>query len=588
MGDAAPAVPARQAELALSFARGLVRAGVSELVLSPGSRSTPLVWAFGLTSIRIHVVVDERAAGFAALGMARASGRRVALLCTSGTAGAHYLPALIEASATGTPLLAITADRPLERHDNGSSQTIDQTRLFGRFASALTLPVATTGVPRATLLRAASRVARQAVAMALETRAPVHVNAPFHKPLEPGDDVDPEAIPDPRLPAPDAASHGAPPDAVGRVLATLRRARRPVIVVGPAAPALAEAREALTHVAAHLGVPVLAEACSNVGGLTGLDLVLRHVDGDALRPDAILQLGAPPVSGAWSRLLDRDPPRAHIVWTEHAWPDAENTASEVVRVGSLVAAIELLAAAAHSIALPIVDGDAPGDKPWSRATSAAHEARAGALRDTPLCGPTCADAVRHAMRASGSEAQLVLGNSMIIRDDEDASVPLPDGVRVLTQRGAAGIDGIVSGAWGAALATGLPTCVMHGDVSAVHDLHGLVLARDTSTPLVIVVVDNDGGRIFEQLPAADHPATREQLEARWVAPTGVDAAAIAAALGLSARTVDDAATLRNAVLEGLTTPGATLVRAIVRPADDRLARARVRDAVRTALHEALR
>ena len=558
---------------ALFMLRAAERAGVRFAVVSPGSRSTALVWALAQTSIAIEVVVDERAAAFVALGHSRVTGQPSLLVCTSGTAGAHYLPALIEAHASGVPLLAVTADRPTTLQHNGSSQTIDQTRLFGAFVHAsLTAPTESAS-PRAEA--AAARIGRQAVQIAVERRGPVHINAPFAKPLEPARDADAASALVPKLPAIEAPAHGAPPDAIGRALATLRRAQRPLIVAGPGPIHSRDAAEALRDLADELDVPIVAEAGSpwwSVADVRALDALLAADADERVRPDVVLQLGAAPVSVRWHARLAAYPPRAHLVWTECGYPDAANTASEVVTVGSLSVAVELLAAAAHTMALPIVSAPARA----VRRVDAARLTRDALACATPVddSGPLTSRSVTrwtaHALTElarTGAAPLWVVGNSCAIRDVDlwgDAAATVP----VLTQRGVAGIDGIVSGAVGSAIASDQPVVVLHGDVSALHDLHGLVLARAQQRPFIVVVLDNAGGRIFEQLPAARHPQTSALLSRCFIADAGVDIAGAAAGLGLRSATAHTVTELRDALRAALQHAGASVIRAVVDPAVD--------------------
>ena len=567
---AAASDPARSA---LSMLRAAERAGVAFAVLSPGSRSTALVWALAQTNIAVEVVVDERAAAFVALGHSRVSGRPALLICTSGTAGAHYLPALIEAHTSGVPLLALTADRPTTLQHNGSSQTIDQTRLFGAFVHAsLTAPTESAS-PRAEA--AAARIGRQAVQLATERRGPVHINVPFAKPLEPARELDPASVKVPKLAAVAAPAHGAPPDAIGRALATLRRAQRPLIVSGPGPIHARDAADALRALADELDVPIVAEAGSpwwHVADVCALDALLAADTDERIRPDVVLQLGAAPVSVRWHARLAAAPPRAHLVWTETGYPDAANTASEVVTVGALGVAVELLAAAAHTIALPILRAPALA----MRRVDAARATR-DALADVEATDDTdpltsrsvtrcTADAVA-ALANAGTPPMWVVGNSCAIRD-VDLWGTAAAGNPILTQRGVAGIDGIVCGAIGSAIASEQPVVVLHGDVSAVHDLHGLVLARGVPRPFIVVVLDNGGGRIFEQLPAARHPQTRALLDRCFIADAGVDIAEVAAGFGLASATVRTVEALREALRTAQTRSGATVIRAVVDPARD--------------------
>jgi 2-succinyl-5-enolpyruvyl-6-hydroxy-3-cyclohexene-1-carboxylate synthase len=595
------------AELLLGALRD---AGAEHLVVSPGSRSTPLVLAAARLGLASHVLVDERVAGFFALGRARATGRPCVLVCTSGTAGAHYLPAVIEAAMARVPLIVVTADRPPELQDCGAPQTIDQSHLFGRFARGfcdLGVAEANAGALRALRRRAAQMAAR----CRWPEPGPVHINAPARAPLEPAAEPGPdeqrmielarEVAAEPLgRPAPVRAA--ASDAAIAEVAAACAGARRGLLVAGPAPLARAGERDAVLALAAATGFPLLAEATSQLrwtGGAVpaalcdAFDLAVRAPLASSLAsspassptsplassptspassasslsdarhhlaaPDLIVELGAPPTSGAWARHVARHRGCMRIVIAPHGWLDPHSGAALLVHaeVGETCA----------RVAAQLGRAARPGE--WSEAWRAADR-RARACLERAMAGAGGGvlgehAAVRAAVEALPDGALLLLGNSLPVRVADAACPAAARRIDVLSQRGACGIDGLVAGAAGSASAAGRPTAVILGDVSFAHDLGGLAAARAAGAPLAVVVIDNGGGRIFEQLPVASAPGGAEALERFFLTPPGVDVAAAAAAFGVPYRRAADAPSLAAAVRAALSGEGATIVHAPVAP-----------------------
>jgi 2-succinyl-5-enolpyruvyl-6-hydroxy-3-cyclohexene-1-carboxylate synthase len=572
------------------FLHAAACSGVRDVVVSPGSRSTPLALAAHESEeLRSHFVVDERAAAFFALGQARVSGRPTLLVCTSGTAGAHYFPAVIEASLSGVPLVVVTADRPWELQQTGASQTIDQTRLFGghvRHFAALGAPE-----PEAGALRALARTAAQAVARSLGPEpGPVHVNAPFRKPLEPGHDG---AASEPlarekwaivweaqmqthptRSIAPPVALDAASIDEVARLYENIERG---LIVCGPAPahPELDAYRKEIAALAHVMGFAVLAESTSQLrfgwappagddGSvvLSAFDALLRsRTFRRRFAPAAILELGAHPTSAGYAQLLAEYPACPRVVVAPFGWSDPTSTATILVR------------APLHAFCRAL-RGRLEGhlghgrSRAWSRSL-AAEDARARAVIDAaiPATDLTEATVARAVIDACPSGSILALGNSSPVRDADLYGFASRKPLRVLHQRGASGIDGLVSGAAGAQRVDSGPVSLLLGDLSLLHDLTGLVLARAATGPLVITVVNNGGGRIFEQLPIGRVLGRSETFERCFATPQPIDFAAAAATFGLRFARAATAAQLRAGLAAAHAHPGATLIEAVVPPHD---------------------
>lgn len=527
--------------------RHLAAAGVEEAVISPGSRSTPLTLAaLREPGLRCHALLDERCAGFFALGMARLSGRPPVLICTSGTAGAHYAPAVIEAAESGLALLILTADRPPELQQRRAPQTTEQRGMFGLHARAFF----DLGVPRPEVeaLAGVAATAALACALALDPRpGPVHLNLPFAKPLEPqpGNQADRDLREQAasRLAAPPVRFHPAQrhpdPGAVREAAAQLRQSRRGVILCGPGPLSQRAALPALRALAARLGYPVLAEAGSQFAFLTPAerpalavfpwtDLVPGTAPAADLRPDLILQAGSVPTSSAWNEYLASATAPPRLVLAPGGWNDPHNNARWIV-ASDLTPAFEALGAA------PGLPDPLEG---WAARWQAA------ALREPLPWGEAGAAQVVLDHLPPGS--LLAIGNSLSIREVERC-LPPPAGVAgVLGQRGVNGIDGNIAAAAGAAVKSGRPVTLITGDLAAQHDLGGLAAARLAGNLLRIVVLDNGGGRLFEKLPLA-----RCGLDPAWfrdffLTPQNLDFAAAARAFGIEFREAFDPESLRAA------------------------------------------
>ncbi|MEZ4362287.1 MAG: 2-succinyl-5-enolpyruvyl-6-hydroxy-3-cyclohexene-1-carboxylic-acid synthase [Kofleriaceae bacterium] len=575
------------------LASALADAGVRLCVVSPGSRSTPLVLALAACRrFELEVVIDERAAGFYALAAARSSGEPVALVCTSGSAVGHYLPAVIEASMANVPLLVLSADRPPELHDAGAAQTIPQARLFGeQVRSQLDLGAP---VPEALALRALRRRVQQAVLAARgPVPGPVHVNVPLRKPLEPRapvSDADRALAAEARRVSALPTSAGAPRlEAAAAELEELAAALvaepRGWIVAGALPESFAEARPDVFALAQRLGYPIVAEVGSQLRlaprprGVVVLDhhdLVLAADLLGAPPPRALLLLGAEPAAAGWHAAQPALAGAARWALGER-WQDASSTAR--VLLGAPAPALARLRAAVERA--PSQTDPSFGD------AYAAAEARAAAhLGEILVEHPTSEGAmIRAALEACaqfaarhGRAPRLLLGNSLPVRVVDLLAGQVPElgaaaaadapPIPVVTQRGASGIDGLIAGAAGAAH-DGRPVLALVGDVTFAHDAGSLALLAARPRPVVLVVIDNGGGRIFDHLPIGSaqlEPATYARY---FTTAPGLDPVAIAHAFGVPARRADTAAGAREAIVDALSSGRAALIHVPV-PADSAL------------------
>lgn len=551
---------------------GLVSAGVRELVASPGSRSAPLVLAADARAeLRVTVLVDERVAAFFALGQARVTGRPTAVFCTSGTAGAHFLPAVLEADEAGVPLVVVTADRPPELHHRRAAQTTEQ---HGFFAGHVRLHT-DLGPPHPDewALRGVRVTAALAVARALgPDPGPVHLNAPFAKPLEPVAENAADAelaavarrIAAEPLPAVWQAVAHPDPDAVLALAELLRHEPRGVVLAGPAP--LGRKADGAERLARRLGYPLLAETASQlrwpqpVAAPVPLDLLAP--DSRALRPGeprVILQLGLPVVSAAWQRYLESGPVCRRWVMGGSGWPDPWGGAAGFLGADPGRVADALLDA---------LGGAGPSDNAWESTWAKAASDVAAVLlewREAERRRGELSElgAAWAAVEALPAGSLLVLGNSLAVREVDLVPVCPAPGVGVLHQRGVAGIDGLIAGAAGAAHVSSRPTLALVGDLAAVHDVGGLAAARQVASPLVIVVLANRGGRIFELLPLAAGGVAEATVERLFLTPVDVDLAHAAAAFGVGHCRATNADELAAALASALGSPGPTLVEAVI-------------------------
>lgn len=550
---------------------GLARAGVRHAVISPGSRSTPLVLALARRAeLQITVVVDERVAAFFALGQARATGVPSLLVCTSGTAAAHFLPAMIEADEAGVPLVVLTADRPPELHHRQAAQTTDQRNLFAgrvRLFADLGIPDADLGALRGVRITAALAVAR-----ALGPRpGPVHLNVPFRKPLEPvtptSEDATLIAVVNglAREPLPRAHAPVAEPDAdaLCELAALLRRTARGVILAG--AGPLGQREVKAWQLATRLGYPLLAETTSQLRwgrpeGAQPFDLLAP--DPRVSRPEEpeiVLQLGSPVVSAAWQRYFEGRPGCTRWVLGGHGWPDPWGGASGLV-AGDLVRTVELL--------LGELGAARPVDGRWEEAWQCAAKQVTGVVDSWraeesgrgELSELGAAWVVIEALRR---KELLVVGNSLAVREVDLVPTSAAPGVGILHQRGVAGIDGLIAGAAGAASVSGRPTVALVGDLAVVHDLGALAAAREVSTPLVIVVLSNRGGRIFELLPLVAGGVDEVVIERFFLTPVEIDLESAARTFRVPFGRARTGAELGEALRAALASPGPRLIEALI-------------------------
>ncbi len=525
----------------------LAAAGVAHVCISPGSRSTPLANAAYLNpSLRTTVHLDERSAAFFALGLAKASESPVALICTSGTAAANYHPAVIEASLSRVPLLVLSADRPPELRQAGAAQTIDQIGLFGsavRFFQDLPVPE-----PKLALLRTLQAITRHAVVQAAGLPAgPVHLNIPLRDPLPPipNDEARIAELAGqlrleaahrlnlpvvPSVPVPQGSSLIQLADALSKSV-------RPLIVAGPQAVRSEEAGS-LIRFAERFGIPVFADIASGLRFqespvvLAAADAFLKLEAIANKAPDLVLRIGGLPTSKPVNEYLAR-----HRAPSLSIGPDRMRHDPDALVHAAIEAHVGLTFERLGEL-LPGMNVEAT----WTPAFQEL-ELRTGdlfAASELPLEAHAAAAAVR-ALPAGGS---VFFSNSMPIRYGETFVREAAPGIKVHVSRGANGIDGIPSTALGIATGSEGPMLLVTGDLAFLHDLGGLGAARYTRHPMVIVLLNNDGGGIFNFLPISGFPEVFEPL---FGTPHGLDLSHAARLFGWHHLRIDTAREVQPAV-----------------------------------------
>jgi 2-succinyl-5-enolpyruvyl-6-hydroxy-3-cyclohexene-1-carboxylate synthase len=510
-----------------ALADELVRCGMTHAVTCPGSRNAPLIYALaGTEGLEAVSVLDERSAGFLALGIAKASGRPVAVTCTSGTAAANLFPAVVEAYEARVPLIVLTADRPPELRDTGAGQAIDQIRLYGSAAKWF-VEVGNHEPRRDTAIHHRALACRAWATAAGGRPGPVHLNFPLREPLAPVAE---------ELDAGDWAGRNGgkpwvevwePPASAAAGLAGNVAHPRNVLVCGPGTPLAAV--EPVTALAAATGWPILAEPTSGLRcGTHDRSHVVAHYD-VLLRDEGWAETHIPQMAIRIGDTPTSKPLRAWLARTEQVVLDPFATWHEPTRGAQWIAAGDpalTCAELAENISVPV-------DPSWLEEWRGADELVQPALQeaDDPLEPKVWA-----ALATSLPEAATVwISSSMPIRDVEAFFPSVSNPIRFLANRGANGIDGVVSAAAGAALTAGGRGWLLTGELALLHDIGGLLAASRAGAELTIVCANNAGGNIFDFLPLAEHGAGAT-FEEHVVTPSGVDFEKVAAVAGIDHRT----------------------------------------------------
>ena len=553
-----------------AFVDELARCGLRHVCICPGSRSAPLTISFTRhPAIKSWVHLDERSASFYALGIAHALGEPVALVCTSGTAAANFYPAVVEAHYSSVPLLVLTTDRPPEVLEWGATQTIDQTRIYGthaKWSASMPVPEATTA-----LMAYVRAMACRAFWTARSSPAgPVHFNFPFRDPLQPTvvptdflegtAETDNEAWYGRAAGRPfvsDTLSESRPSSEDVKSLAErLASVERGVVVCGPQLDAgLAEAVVALAQ---QLGYPVLADALSQVRCgphdrsmvIDGYDAFLRVTElAESLAPDVVLRFGALPVSRSLIQYLERHHGAHHILIDEGTgWRDPSHLTSAVLHLDPVLFCSSLGSALQGRPAT----GDWMGE--WRRVAQASRTAM---LRELDgLDGMFEGKVFSELAKLLPNGSVLFAGNSMPVRDLDTFFPSTANRTSFLANRGASGIDGVVSTALGASAVSSGKLLLVLGDISFYHDMNGLLAANAHGLDATIIVINNDGGGIFSFVP---HAAYEDAFEPYFSMPHGLTFRATAELYGLEYRLTEDWQQFDGAVGESMERAGTTII-----------------------------
>lgn len=505
-------------EYAASFIEGLACSGVKEVVISPGSRSTPLAMLFvEHQDIQVYMNIDERSAAFFAMGLAKASDRPVALLCTSGTAAANYFPAVIEASLSRVPLIVLTADRPHELRDVGAPQAIDQLHLYGRHVrwfADLALPESGNE-----MIKYAKTSAVRAASMAKGVLpGPVHVNFPLREPLVPDLEQPFHYDSNPALPYVSEGHLNIPFETYKEIADQCSMAEKGLIVCGnidkPGFP------EAVLALANSLGFPILADPLSQLRSgsfekemvIDCYDTFLKKSDAanEKLKPDLVIQFGGQPVSKPLSLFLKSAREAEQLIIDgSGGWRDPNRAGTHMIHCEETVFCRQLQQLVEER-------NDSSWKKLWidlNQRTKNIIQSYIQSISDmeegkavSTLCGLLPPDST------------VYIGNSMPIRDMDTFFHTNENNIRLMANRGANGIDGVVSSAVGAAVHC-RPLFLLIGDLSFFHDMNGLLAAKLHKININIILLNNDGGGIFSHLPQAEEG---ENFELIFGTPTGLN------------------------------------------------------------------
>jgi 2-succinyl-5-enolpyruvyl-6-hydroxy-3-cyclohexene-1-carboxylate synthase len=529
---------------------GLASCGVTQAVISPGSRSTPLVIACDHhPAIQIGVQVDERCAAFFALGLAKQSQRPVILIATSGSAPAHWFPAVIEANHSTIPLILLTADRPPELHGWGANQTTDQQWLFGRHLRAFydPGPAENETLSRDQLHKLGSTIATQAMQ---PHPGPIQINMPFREPLLPSNNI---GLPEPATEQLNTATPISPDASV--IQAIVRQiAGKPGIILCGASDLGTAFAQAVGRLADNLDCPILADPLSNVrNGVHDKRRVIAHYDAfiesaaEAITPHWVLRFGALPVSKALLQYLEKTQVPQLICDPYQQWPSLPPH-------GKLSVATDPVLLCEAIITMQ----PTPAPKAWCTAFGRLEQHTATimtpeAVEDHPFEG----EIVDTLLDCLPDRSLLFSGNSMPIRQLDSWSGVRDKQIQIAANRGVSGIDGTISTFLGMAQGDYKVAVALMGDLAFYHDMNGLLAV--TNKDLVIVLINNNGGGIFGYLPQS----SLGSYERYWNTATHLDFQQTATLYGLSYQLVTRQSTFRAALEQAIASGGPQLIEVMI-------------------------
>ena len=552
-----------------AFVEEFGRCGLKHVCICPGSRSAPLAISFAhYAGIRKWVHLDERSAAFFALGIAKYMNEPVALVCSSGTATVNFLPAIVEAHYSSIPLLVLTADRPSELLDWGALQTIDQIHMYGNNVKwSVNMPTPDTNQSVMAFVRS---VAGRAFAMANEKpRGAVHLNFPFREPLEPANistDL-PESAAELQSQAYRGRSGKRPylrsisaegkifSDEIKQLASKLASLERGLIICGPETNTKLAAEVA--NLAQCLDYPILADCLSQIRcGPHDQNMVIDYYDsfiGDkdliaSLVPQVVLRFGALPVSKPLTRYLEHHHSAYHILIDEEGWRDPFHLTSEIWHTDaqSLCSALSSLTEREEST----------GE--WSnRWRNLAKSAKDAIQRELSEMNDMFEGKVFTELgKLLTADSLLFVGNSMPVRNMDTFFPSMKTPIQFMANRGASGIDGVVSSALGASAVSQERVVLVIGDISFYHDMNGLLAAKNFGLKTTIIVLNNNGGGIFSFLPHADY---EEVFESYFATPHNLTFKAGAELYGLDYYLANNWETFRKVVKGSLKESNTTVI-----------------------------
>jgi 2-succinyl-5-enolpyruvyl-6-hydroxy-3-cyclohexene-1-carboxylate synthase len=522
------------------FVEELARCGLKDICIAPGSRSTPLTIAFyAHPDIHVHVHLDERSAGFFGLGIALAEGKPVALLCTSGTAGANFFPAIIEANMSQVPLLILTADRPPELRHSGANQTIDQVKMFGDHV----LWAVDAALPEQNPPDIAMRNLRTLAARAMATadglrKGPVHLNFPFRKPLEPENSVDwqemnpalqkgtrPGAQPFINIERGKISPSGAQ---VNFLTELISENPRGMIVCGPQSPG-GDFPEVVSRLTRQIGYPLFADPLSGVrfgphihqAPIVGGYETFLSAPLNLPQPELVLYFGAVPTSKRLNQYLAGCDSAIHIHVRENGvWADENHVTSHYFQVDPYTLCLTLEGQLDSQRISAWLDM-------WQKLEVTCWAELNRAIDEMGFDGVY----VAHLLDLVVDGSALLAGNSLPVRHVDQFGKPKEKRIQVFANRGASGIDGNLSTGLGIARHNLKPTTILTGDITFYHDSNGLLALRNfPAKDITFVVLNNNGGGIFQRLPIAQFNPPFNDL---FQTPHGLDISSIARTYNLS-------------------------------------------------------
>jgi 2-succinyl-5-enolpyruvyl-6-hydroxy-3-cyclohexene-1-carboxylate synthase len=501
--------------------------GVRHIIISPGSRSTPLTLAAASNPhFKKHVILDERSAAFTALGIGKASNIPAVLICTSGTALANYYPAVIEARQSGVPMILATADRPPHLRATGANQAIDQLKIFGDY------PVFfhEVGEPRLEDqdLNRLKLLGQQAVSISQEQRGPVHLNFSFRKPLEPEQLNQVPKDPNSLNSTSDFTQNKI--QLSESLQEKISASKRPLIIVGPLAPK--DDINSIAEMAEQINAPILTEsAIDHSNSISGFSGFLRNDDLRAdVEPDLILRFGFQPISKSLEWGLKEWKPAKHYHFAStHEWQDATSTGAQ--RIAWMGQKIQW-----DNISSDTTSG-------WLEHWKSAEQKFEGYFKKYIVQESSLTDGAiyHHLTPQIKNNHFLAVSNSFPARDvhlfgHQSGKISL------YQNRGVSGIDGVTSTAIGISLALNQPGILFTGDLAFLHDTNALLNHKELEHPLTIVIINNLGGSIFKMLPVQQH---EKYFKSYFETPQSADIGKLAGAYGIPYHNIDSLSQLHK-------------------------------------------